>query len=619
MFTSRLTFTWLSLQLLLTSCSILPTGTAQPIPVNIRTNLLTSENDLTLESWVKNRVTVEQTNTQSEVLYEPPAPIYTYPLNRLTVTPGLGTPSIYQVIAGPQQNHLYRMTAVLQDYDEGAGIVIRFAKTLDKSTYPDAEFLVTLNKGVQRITFEFYISEAVDSFVFSLEPQLEPGQYIDVGELRVWDSTPNLMANETGNGCQLFPSNNFWNVPIDDWAVHPDSSKLLRGLRNGEDLIRNGYFLRMGFGARSYRNIPVGKFINIVQDGETAPDVFGVKLKFVSFDDPLYPPASPFDAFRSPEYRRGVEAYPQESDDVLYPIPADVAIQGIPFSSLVDVSGNKGYPTDASGYPDPAIDPDVNKDWPAYILQKSNNFRTCKLYEIYKLTKIANQPPEESWRASSAVAWDLSSNVIEGKRGKEFLTSVSASGLPLLPSLVRYDEIERGEIRHALGMITRGACGMAWPARHIATTATDLCVPLGLRLRLKSTFLSSSNHANCTVNSFSKEGKAIILALQRYGAVIVDSGTSLVIIGEHDSRWGPPIDRYGNNIGGSNTNRQVDISNESSQNNCWPRVEDFEVVDTDRYAHWSFATNAQGDIIKSQIYSIYNNQPVYNSMAVYGE
>jgi hypothetical protein len=122
------------------------------------------------------------------------------------------------------------------------------------------------------------------------------------------------------------------------------------------------------------------------------------------------------------------------------------------------------------------------------------------------------------------------------------------------------------------------------------------------------------------MNSFSREARPIITALQKYGAVIVDSGPiSLFVIGTHDSRWGPPVDVFGNQIGGNNTERNYDISNEVDLNDCWPGVEDFEVVDTDRYAHWRFARNTEGNALQSQIYTVYNNRPVYDSMGVYGE
>lgn len=79
------------------------------------------------------------------------------------------------------------------------------------------------------------------------------------------------------------------------------------------------------------------------------------------------------------------------------------------------------------------------------------------------------------------------------------------------------------------------------------------------------------------------------------------------------------MDIFDNPIGGSNTERNYDISNEVDLNNCWPKVEDFEVVDTDRYAHWRFARDFQENVIQSQIYTVYNNRPVYDSMGVYGE
>ena len=50
-----------------------------------------------------------------------------------------------------------------------------------------------------------------------------------------------------------------------------------------------------------------------------------------------------------------------------------------------------------------------------------------------------------------------------------------AAGLPILPGLVRYDEVEAGEIRHALRFTIPKTQRLqhVWPARHDACNKTD--------------------------------------------------------------------------------------------------------------------------------------------------
>jgi len=45
-------------------------------------------------------------------------------------------------------------------------------------------------------------------------------------------------------------------------------------------------------------------------------------------------------------------------------------------------------------------------------------------------------------------------------------TSADAAGLPILPGLVRYDEIAAGAIKHALRFTVEDTAGYIWPARH---------------------------------------------------------------------------------------------------------------------------------------------------------
>lgn len=104
----------------------------------------------------------------------------------------------------------------------------------------------------------------------------------------------------------------------------------------------------------------------------------------------------------------------------------------------------------------------------------------CRLYELF----AAYPRGDGTWRAGSGAAFDLRSNALR-PRG---WTSADAAGLPILPGLVRYEEVASGRIDHAIRVTapsTRDA--FVWPARHAASDETDAALPpMGLRLRLKS-------------------------------------------------------------------------------------------------------------------------------------
>ena len=70
-------------------------------------------------------------------------------------------------------------------------------------------------------------------------------------------------------------------------------------------------------------------------------------------------------------------------------------------------------------------------------------------------------------RGGSGAVFDLASNALR----TDTWTSADAAGLPILPGLVRYDEVAAGEITHAL-RFTAPATQRAyvWPARHFASS-----------------------------------------------------------------------------------------------------------------------------------------------------
>jgi hypothetical protein len=131
-----------------------------------------------------------------------------------------------------------------------------------------------------------------------------------------------------------------------------------------------------------------------------------------------------------------------------------------------------------------------------------------------------------SWVAGSGAIFDLNQNDLRPLTW----TSADAAGLPILPGLVRYDEVASGEITHAIRFTasdTRKA--FVWPARHYASSLTGLQYPpMGQRFRLKASFDESS---------FSSHVKVILRAMKRYGLILADNGSSWYISGVPDERW----------------------------------------------------------------------------------
>lgn len=150
----------------------------------------------------------------------------------------------------------------------------------------------------------------------------------------------------------------------------------------------------------------------------------------------------------------------------------------------------------------------------------------CILYELYSAYPQANG----TWQAGSGAIFNLSSNALR----QSGWTSADAAGLPILPGLVRYDEVASGEIKHAIRFTapqTRNA--FIWPARHLASSLTgQQYPPLGQRFRLKADF---------DISGFSRDARVILTALKKYGMILADNGSSWYISGAPDPRWNNDI------------------------------------------------------------------------------
>ena len=121
-----------------------------------------------------------------------------------------------------------------------------------------------------------------------------------------------------------------------------------------------------------------------------------------------------------------------------------------------------------------------------------------------------------AWQASNGAKFDLNSNTLRPAGW----TSGDAAGLPMFPALVRFDECERGMVEHAVRLVVkRTRVGPIYPATHQAsvgsTTSPDIPA-MGQRLRMKASFAIPA--------SWTKQEKAVCLALKKYGGIVADNG-----------------------------------------------------------------------------------------------
>jgi hypothetical protein len=194
----------------------------------------------------------------------------------------------------------------------------------------------------------------------------------------------------------------------------------------------------------------------------------------------------------SPLVKVTFTAYGDESDPGPMPIPANAPIEG--------------YPKPGSG------------DRHVLVLDRDN----CWLYELYNSHLLKNG----NWNAASAAVWDLLS---DGQRPYTW-TSADAAGLAVFPGLARYDEVAAGAIQHALRFTLKNSqAAFTPPASHWAANSTNpAAAPMGMRLRLKASY---------DISGFPAQARVILTALQQYGMIMADNGSSMYISGDPDDRW----------------------------------------------------------------------------------
>jgi len=185
------------------------------------------------------------------------------------------------------------------------------------------------------------------------------------------------------------------------------------------------------------------------------------------------------------------DPYPGSCDKEPYPLPDETPIEG--WADQATGSGDR-HAT--------AVDP-----W------------NMKIYELYHAYKTPN-----GWKAFGCI-FDISSNKLRRKG----LTSSDAAGMPIFPSIARYDECERGMVEHAVRVCvptTRNE--YIYPATHSTTTGTSKDLPaMGQRYRLK---------ADVDISGLSKHAQAVAKGLKKYGMFVADNGDELAICAVADKR-----------------------------------------------------------------------------------
>jgi hypothetical protein len=196
---------------------------------------------------------------------------------------------------------------------------------------------------------------------------------------------------------------------------------------------------------------------------------------------------------------------------------------GIPYTVVghattrVHVSFDYADESDKGPYPLPAH-PHIEAGGDRHVLLVDRD--ACKLYELYDATRSGS-----TWHAGSGAIWNLRSNHLRPNGW----TSADAAGLPILPGLVRYDEVAAGTIAHALRFTaSETAASHIWPARHDAGKGGSDLPPMGLRVRLKASF---------DISGFGPQARVVLKALKTYGMILADNGSPWYVSGSSNPHF----------------------------------------------------------------------------------
>jgi hypothetical protein len=184
-----------------------------------------------------------------------------------------------------------------------------------------------------------------------------------------------------------------------------------------------------------------------------------------------------------------IKGYPDESDKGPFPIPDNAPVEGWPLDGRTLAQAQQS--TD-------------DRDRHVLVVDPVNRM----LYELYQGSR-----GKDGWECTSSALFDLKSN----KLRPDGWTSTDAAGLPIFPAVIRFDEVERGQVEHAMRFtVDHSRRAYVYPATHFASRLTDPDLPrMGERFRLRQDF---------DIRGFSPHTQAILKGLKKYGMFVADNG-----------------------------------------------------------------------------------------------
>jgi hypothetical protein len=184
-----------------------------------------------------------------------------------------------------------------------------------------------------------------------------------------------------------------------------------------------------------------------------------------------------------------IKLYPDESDKGPFPIPDNAPVEDWPLDGRTLAAAQQ------------ASD---DRDRHVLVVDPVNRM----LYEMWQ-----GRRGKDGWECSNAAVFDLKSN----KLRPDGWTSADAAGLPIFPAVIRFDEVERGMVEHAMRFtVDHSRRAYVYPATHFASRLTDPDLPrMGERFRLRQDF---------DVSGFSPHIQAILKGLEKYGMFVADNG-----------------------------------------------------------------------------------------------
>ncbi len=205
---------------------------------------------------------------------------------------------------------------------------------------------------------------------------------------------------------------------------------------------------------------------------------------------------------------------------VPYGIPITISTAKTPSASVgfdyADESDQRKYPLDSNT----KIEGGNNADGDRHAIVV--HAPTCTLYETYDTHFLGGQ----RWHAGSGAVWNLQSNALR----RATWTSADAAGLPIMPGLLRWDEVAAGRVDHAIRFtVSETRREFIWPARHQAgSTNSASAPPMGAWFRMRKSFDDSG---------FSARGRVVLAAMKIHGMIVADNGSDWYFTGTSDSRW----------------------------------------------------------------------------------